>query len=156
MKGSYRRVLKNPRFTVFFFGQTVSSIGDTVYALSTMWIVLTATRSPLAASVIPLIPWLASSFLSVPLATVADYLPCKLVLVGTDVLRALVVGGIVFMVWLHHVGTSEIYITNLTIEILGLLFSPAVSGVLPNLLASPSEELPAANALTRPIWCRRE
>jgi hypothetical protein len=67
----------------------------------------------LAATVIPLIPMIVSTAMSVPMATLADSLPCKLTLISVDIFRAMVTGGGSALMWNHQVRVWELYATNL-------------------------------------------
>ena len=147
MTGEYASVLKNRTFAIFFGGQTVSTIGDVLFTFSVMWAVMKRTDSPLDVTVVPLVSMLIATFTSIPMATLADRLPRKLALVGSDVFRALSIAIIAFLFWNHRSTVLELYAANVVIQFAGQLFGPAISGVLPEILNNAKAELAAANAL---------
>ncbi len=147
MTGRYTPVLKNKTFTIFFVGQTVSTIGDVLFTFSVMWAVMKRTDSPLDVTVVPLVSMLIATTTSIPMATLADRLPRKLALVGSDVFRALSIAIIAFLFWNRHSTVLELYAANVVIQLAGQLFAPAISGVMPEILKDAKAELAAANAL---------
>ncbi len=118
-----------------------------MFSLAAMWFVLLKTSSPLAATVIPVIPMIVTSLLSVPLATLADQLPRKGTLIGADAFRGVITAAAALLMWTHNETVWEIYVTNLLLQLGGQLFSPAISGVLPKLFEDADEDLALANSM---------
>jgi len=90
---------------------------------------------------------LAFIFFAVPLGTVADRLPKKLVLIGTDLARSAVVALVYVLMLLHLANAPEVYIANLLLSVGGMLFSPAEQAALPSILPNKDRQLALANGL---------
>ncbi|MFD1675066.1 MFS transporter [Alicyclobacillus fodiniaquatilis] len=143
----YSELIQIPAFSIFWAGRIVSGLGDILFTMATMWYVLSTTNSALKTALVPLVPMLSFIILAVPLGTVADRLPKKVILVGSDVISGVIVGCVyLLMIW-HHASAVEIYTANLLLSVAGMLFSPAEQAALPNILPDRERQLAPANGL---------
>lgn len=100
---SYSEVLRNREFCLLLAASLVSVIGDQVARVALSLLVLDRTGSELLSAAVygaSYLPWVLGGPL---LATLADRLPPRRVLIGCDLLRAVVVGALVIPglpVWL--------------------------------------------------------
>ncbi|NMP21725.1 MFS transporter [Sulfobacillus harzensis] len=140
-------MLGQPRFIIFWSGRLVSGLGDSVFALVTMWDVLKTTNSPLLAAIVPLIPTMTFLLFSLPLATLADRWPKKRVLIMTDTVRSLVMLVLVGLLESRVANPTLLYLFNFLVMVGQLLFNPAQQSALPGILGVPDRDIPLATGM---------
>ncbi len=138
----------NVQFRRLWMAQLISEIGDWFYSLAVYDLLIKATGSGQAVSwaiIIQLLPW----FVMTPIAGfVADRFPRRHLMIVADVVRGVVVLGLLLIrsasdIWLVYV--------LLGIEVIfASIFEPARNALLPN-VTRPAELLPA-NALSSTTW----
>lgn len=143
----YLPLFKNASFVILLIGRIISSFGQILFSMATMWYVLDVTESALAAAIIPLLPSLAFMLLGIPLATVADRYNKKKVLIYTDLGRIAIVAVVILIFTAGNLVAWHIYLANMLIAILGYMFSPAIQTVLPSILTDSEKQLAPANAV---------
>lgn len=146
--GYLELIRTNRNFRFLWFGQIVSLFGDWFNLIASAALVAQLTRSGLAVGLLFAVRMLAP-FLISPLAGVAaDRYNRKLLLILTDLFRAVTVLGFLLVrdpghAWLLYA------LTAVQLGISGVFF-PTRTAMLPDLV-SP-RELGAANALTSATW----
>lgn len=146
---SYFRVLhRNPHFRRLWYAGVINQIGNWFNYIGIFVLLTKYTGSGQAVSWF-LIAKFMPSFLWGPVAgVIADRLPRKLIMVGGDLLRALIVLGFLFVdnadtLWL-------IYLLALTQETIWTFTDPARRASIPNLCAR--NDLKIANSLSGATW----
>lgn len=139
---------RNANFRRLWMAQLISELGDWFYSLAVYDLLLETTNSGRAvgwAIIIQLLPW----FFMTPVAGyLADRFRRRPLMITADVVRAVVVLGLLFVqgvadVWLVYV--------LLAFEVLfASIFEPARNALLPNL--TEPEEILAANAISSMTW----
>ncbi len=129
-------------------GNLISLLGDWFNTIALYVLVTELTGSPLALGAVfitKMLPWAVSA----PLAGVlVDRYNRRRLMIGTDLLRAVVVLGFLFIdqpaevPWLYVLLTAQV--------VLGAVFNPAKSAALPNI--TTPRELLTANALMSATW----
>ena len=146
--GYFELIRRNPNFRWLWGGQVVSLLGDWLNLIASAILIAELTGSGLAVGVLFTIRMLAPFFIA-PLAGIfADRYNRKHLLIITDLVRAVIVLGFLFIrdagdVWLLYI------LTTLLFGVSGF-FSPARSAILPD-VTSP-EELGTANTLGAATW----
>ena len=146
--GYFELLRQNPNFRWLWGGQIVSLLGDWFNLIASAILIAELTDSGLALGVLFTIRMLAP-FVVAPIAGIfADRYNRKHLLIITDLVRAIVVLGFLFVqdandIWLLYV---------LTVLLFGVsgFFSPARSAILPD-ITSP-QELGTANTLGAASW----
>ena len=146
--GYLQLMRQNPNFRWLWGGQVVSLLGDWFNLIASAILITELTGSGLALGVLFTIRMLAP-FLIAPLAGIcADRYNRKHLLIITDLARAVIVIGFLFVrdasdIWLLYA---------LTVLLFGVsgFFSPARSAILPD-ITSP-QELGTANTLGAATW----
>jgi hypothetical protein len=145
----YLDLIKHNRaFRRIWLGQVVSQMGDWFDSIAVYTLVLALTGSSRAVSLI-LIARFIPTFLFGPIAGVfADRFDRKRIMIVTDVLRAVIVLGFLFVsrperVWLAYVLT----ILQLTVS---TFFEPARSAVIPSVVNR--RDLVRANTISSATW----
>jgi MFS family permease len=127
------QIFKNRDFSLLFFGRLITNIGDSIYAITAMWLVYDLTKDSFytgIASSLIFMPQLLS-FLFGP---IVDRLPLKLILVFTQIIECLFVLLIPITFFLD--------VLNVWLVILGMFFAsimaqiayPAQTSALPKIL----------------------
>ena len=146
--GYFQLLRQNPNFRWLWGGQVVSLLGDWFNLIASAILIAELTGSGLALGILFTIRMLAP-FAMAPIAGIcADRYNRKHLLIITDLARAVIVIGFLFVrdagdIWLLYA---------LTILLFGVsgFFSPARSAILPD-LTSP-QELGTANTLGAATW----
>lgn len=137
-----------PQFRRLWLAQLISLAGDWFNAIALVVIINRYADSNLAvgglflARALP--PFLAGPFAGV----VADRFPRRLVLITTDLLRALIVLGFLFVTSAERVWL--IYALSVAQFVVSAFFEPARSALLPSLVEQ--DELLTANTLASTTW----
>lgn len=139
---------QNPNFRWLWGGQVVSLLGDWFNLIASAILIAELTGSGLAVGILFTIRMLAP-FVVAPLAGIcADRYNRKHLLIITDLVRAVVVLGFLFVqeasdIWLLY---------TLTVVLFGVsgFFSPARSAILPDITSA--QELGTANTLGAATW----
>ena len=146
--GYFELILQNANFRWLWGGQIVSLLGDWFNLIASAILIAELTDSGLALGVLFTIRMLAP-FVVAPIAGIfADRYNRKYLLIITDLVRAVIVLGFLFVrdtgdIWLLYV------LTTLLFGVSGF-FSPARSAILPD-ITSP-QELGTANTLGAASW----
>ncbi len=146
--GYFELILQNANFRWLWGGQVVSLLGDWFNLIASAILIAELTDSGLALGVLFTIRMLAP-FAVAPIAGIfADRYNRKHLLIITDLLRAVLVLGFLFVrdandIWLLYT------LTTLLFGVSGF-FSPARSAILPDITSA--QELGTANTLGAATW----
>ena len=141
-------VRRRKQFRYLWLAQLVSMLGDWFNAIATVILVNRYTDTGLAIGGLFLARAIPPFVIGPIAGVVADRFNRKFILIATDVLRALIVLGFLFvdsveMAWL-------IYVLTLVQFSVSAFFEPARSAILPSLVEE--DELLAANTLSSATW----
>jgi MFS family permease len=139
MNGADDSLLKNPRFRRLWIGQGLSFVGDFVSTVALVLLVVDVSGSASAVGgvlVARLLPTLASPLVGV----LADRLDRRVVLVVSDLVRAVLVVGLIFA---HDLPT--IYVLAFLLGAARTVFNPTVRAAFPTIVGGG--DLTQANAL---------
>ncbi|MBI3286560.1 MAG: MFS transporter [Chloroflexi bacterium] len=140
------RALQHRPFALLWSGQTISSLGDSVYRIALAWWVLEETGSATAMGVV-LIFIFAPMLLFFLLGGVAvDRFPRARLMLVSDFLRGVVVGAIGLLVMADALDLGHIYLASIVFGLVDAVFQPAYTALVPEI--TPRESLPSANSLT--------
>ncbi len=136
----YWTILQNHRYFPLWLGQLVSSLGDTLNYIALVVYVYQLTGSGFDLSKLSIYQILPILLIS-PVAGVAiDRFPRKNILIAADVVRGLLILGLVFAT-----DVTAIYAVALLASLATTFFRPTVQAVIPALVRE--EELLAANSV---------
>ena len=135
-------------FRKLWYGQIVSLLGDWFGFVASATLVAGLSKSGLAIGILIAVRMLPPFLVSPVAGVVADRFNRKHLLILTDVLRAFVVLGFLFVrrkedIWIIYV------LTAIQMALTGF-FYPARNAILPDLVKK--EQIGAANALTATTW----
>jgi MFS family permease len=135
----------NKDFTLLLAGQLVSQVGDKFHMIALSFWVLKTTGSSgkmgmvLAAS---LLPSLILGFFS---GTFIDRYPRKIIIVGTDLLRGIVLGCFAVLVMAGRMDFYLILTLQVILSVNAAFFDPSIPSVIPQIV--DEDQLTRANAL---------
>jgi MFS family permease len=138
----------NANFRNLWLGQIISLLGDWFNLIASAALVVELTQSGFAVGGLFLVRMLAPFLISPIAGVVADRYNRKHILILTDILRALIVLGFLWVrepqhVWLLYT------LTAIQMALSGFFF-PTRTAILPDVVSGP--ELGAANALSSTTW----
>ncbi|MDQ4122766.1 MAG: MFS transporter [Acidobacteriota bacterium] len=147
-RGYLELLRENPNFRRLWLGQVVSQLGDWFNTIALYAIALKLTDSEQAVALILVTRFLSTVFSSPLAGVIADRFNRKKVMIATDLARAVVVLGFLFIrgpedVWL-------IYFLTILQLVLSTLFEPARSASIPAVVEP--KDLLTANGITAVTW----
>ncbi|MDE3242478.1 MAG: MFS transporter [Nitrospirota bacterium] len=132
-------------FALVWWGQLISQIGDGVSKLALLWFVYSITGSPLKTMVIGLLQTIPPIAFGPLIGVYVDRLPKKPLLIGTDVVRALLIGLIPCWVSVETFTVERLYVLVFLHAVATAVFGPALTASVP--LIVQRTQFTAANAL---------
>ena len=146
--GYLELVRTNVHFRRLWLGNLISQLGDWFNTIALYSLIDSLTGSPLALGAVFLFKLLPWSFASPIAGILVDRYNRRWVMIISDLLRAVVVLGFLWIDDPSHVTFIFILITLQVV--LGSVFSPAKNASIPNITAP--RELLTANALSSATW----
>ncbi len=140
------RSLSHRPFALLWGGQAISRLGDSLYRIALLWWVKEKTGSAAIMGtvfVFSLVPMLIFLLIG---GIAADRLPRLRVMLGSDVLRGVLILGVAFLAATDQLVVWHIYAASLIFGFVEAFFQPAYFAIMPDLI--PGELRPSANALT--------
>jgi MFS family permease len=134
-------VLRNRPFLLLWLAQAATQVGGNVVLFGLTVIVVETTHSPAAVSGLILTFLVPAVLLSALAGVFVDRLDPRLVLVVTNVLRAVAIAAMVF----SRDNLAGIYLLNIFVSTVTTFFSPAEAAMIPKLV--PRGQLVAANGM---------
>jgi MFS family permease len=148
MAGYLQLLRTNRNYRRLWYGQVVSQIGDWLDSVALFTLTLNLTGSGQAVGLLFLAEFLPGAAVGPFAGVIVDRLPRKLVLIASDLGRAMVV-----LLLLLVRGPEDLWLLYLAVVAkvsLTAFFEPARSAILPALCSR--EELVAANAISGATW----
>jgi MFS family permease len=141
----HRTLLFTRDFGLVWLSQLVSQVGDGISNLALLWFVYSVTGSPLKTTVIGLLHTIPPILLGPFIGVYVDRFPKKLFLIGSNVVRAVLIGTIPCAVQTDTFTVNLLYILVLLDALAIAMFTPALTSSVP--LIVPRTQFTAANAL---------
>src|SRR5262245_42143389 len=132
-------------FGLIWLSQLVSQVGDGISNLALLWFVYSITGSPVKTTIIGLLHTIPPIVLGPLIGVYVDRLPKKFFLIGSNVLRAVLIGIIPCAVSTDTFTVNLLYVLVLLDAVAMATFSPALTSSVP--LIVPRAQFTAANAL---------
>jgi MFS family permease len=146
---SYGELIRgNANFRNLWLGQIISLLGDWFNLIASAALVVELTQSGFAIGGLFLVRMLAPFLVSPIAGVVADRYNRKHILILTDILRAIIVVGFLWVREPQHVWL--LYTLTATQLALSGFFFPTRAAILPDVVSGP--ELGTANALSSTSW----
>jgi MFS family permease len=135
-------IFRNRSFTLLWSGELVSTIGNSLNSLAAGILIYRLTNSALSVGLMLVVTALPSLFVGLIAGVFVDRIDRKKILIISDLLRALLVALIPFLI---HYNVAWLYIIVLLCSAIGQFYEPAHESLLPDV--ATEQELAAANSL---------
>lgn len=142
-------LLINRNFSLLWFGQLVSQLGDKAYNIALMWWLFEKTGSPLFVSSFLITSMLPELILSPVAGVYIDRWNKKRILVAADFGRGIIILTLAALHQADLLTTWHIYIAALFISLCSALFNPTTMSVIP--VVVEKSRLQQANALSQMV-----
>lgn len=147
--GLFRSLSHRP-FALLWGGQTLSRLGDSIFAIALAWWVLAHTGSAAAMGTVLICISVPTLLFLLAGGVAVDRLPRLAVMLAADFLRGVVVSVVAVLAATGTLALWHLYVLGAVFGLVQAFFSPAYTATVPDLL--PSEALPSANSLRSISW----
>jgi MFS transporter, DHA3 family, macrolide efflux protein len=138
-------LLKTRNFSLLFWGQLTSQIGDSLNRVALLWFVYQLTGSAMKMVMIGLLQTIPPLVLGPFIGVFLDRANKKSVMIGVDLLRTLLVLLIPLLYAFGELTLERLYVSIFLLAIVSTPFGPALSSAAPQIVRR--DQLTAANAL---------
>jgi MFS family permease len=132
-------------FSLVWWSQIISQVGDGVTKLALVWFVYSVTGSPMKTTIIGLLQTLPPILFGPLFGVCVDRLSKKWLMIGSDAARALLIGVIPCLFAVESFTVERLYVLVFLHAIASAVFGPAMTGAVPFLVER--RQFTAANAL---------
>jgi MFS transporter, DHA3 family, macrolide efflux protein len=132
-------------FSLVWWSQIISQVGDGVTKLALVWFVYSVTGSPMKTTIIGLLQTLPPILFGPLFGVCVDRVSKKWIMIGSDVARALLIGVIPCLFSVDLFTVERLYVLVFLHAIASAVFGPAMTGAVPFLVER--RQFTAANAL---------
>src|SRR6187551_2226963 len=139
------QLLKARDFSLLFWGQMTSQIGDSLNRVALLWFVYQLTGSAMKMVMIGLLQTIPPLLLSPLIGVYLDRANKKTVMVWVDIARTILVLLIPLLYTLDQLTLERLYAAVFLLAVVSTIFGPALSASVPQLVNR--DQLTAANAL---------
>lgn len=136
---------KNQSVRALWLGETISSFGDFFYDIAIMWYVFSKTGSGLQTALVMVLTFLPQAVMGPFLGVLADRMNRKRLMQLGSFVQACLMGVLTLLIYFKVASIVEIYIITVLMAIFQLVYTPARSGMFPDIV--PVDQLMTANAL---------
>ena len=136
-------VLRRRNFSLLWVGQLVSTMGTALAELAASILVYRLTGSAAAVGLMLIAAAGPSVVLGLIAGVYVDRLDRKKILVACDLIRAIAIAFVPFL--LVHFGVAALFVAIAFVASISQFYAPANASILPDI--APDDELDAANAL---------
>ena len=139
------QLLKERDFSLLFWGQMTSQIGDSLNRVALLWFVYQLTGSAMKMVMIGLLQTIPPLVLSPLIGVYLDRANKKTVMVWVDIIRSVLVLLIPLLYAFDQLTLERLYAAVFLLAVVSTIFGPALSASVPQLVRR--DQLTAANAL---------
>lgn len=132
-------------FGLIWLSQLVAQVGDGVSKLALLWFVYSITGSPLKTTAIGLLQTIPPIVCGPLIGVFVDRLPKKILLIGSNVVRAILIGFIPCAIPVDTFTVNLLYILVLLDALAMAAVSPTLTALVP--MVVPRAQFTSANAL---------
>lgn len=140
-----RRLPVSKDFGLILLSQLVSQVGDGISKLALLWFVYSITGSPLKTTAIGLLQTIPPIVCGPLIGVLVDRVPKKLLLIGSNVFRAILIGFVPCAISVDTFTVNFLYILVLLDAVAMAALSPTLTASVP--MVVPRTQFTSANAL---------
>lgn len=137
--------LRNANFCWLLSGQAISTLGDMFYSVALPWLILSQGGGAGELSLVLTVYGVARVGTSAVGGALSDRWSPRSIMLGADVIRALLVAGLAVLAFAGHPTVWQLCGLVLPLGVIEGLFLPAYLSITPRIV--PDDDLQAANAL---------
>lgn len=134
MIDNYKKLFSNKNFAFFWTGQTISQLGDSVFHIALLWIVVDMTGSALAIVKLMLFASIPRLLCQTFGGIIVDSFDRRSIMLISDILRGLVVFILALLIYSQTVEIWHIYLLAFIFGVVGAFFLPAATAIIPMLV----------------------
>ncbi|NET03151.1 MAG: MFS transporter [Symploca sp. SIO2B6] len=134
-------------FLLLFIGENVSLFGDQLYLVALLWLTIQLTNSGLSLGTVLMAAAIPRAILILVGGVISDRTSPRLVMLGSNIVRALLMIILTVIVWEQATQLWHLYLFSICFGILDGFFIPAAQSIVPTLVSK--EQLTASNTLTQ-------
>ncbi len=140
----------NRDLRLLWLGQTISQMGDAVFEIGLLWLMLEITGSATLTGLVAMSAYLPALLFALPAGSLVDQLNRRRLMLTTDVLRAALVMLIPLLYHMDSLPVLGLGALTFSVAMCSTLFNPARDALLPSLV--PTTQLRRANSLIQTSW----
>jgi len=140
-----RRLPLTKDFGLIWLSQLVSQVGDGISKLALLWFVYSITGSPLKTTAIGLLQTIPPILCGPLIGVLVDRFPKKLLLIGSNVFRAVLIGFVPCAISVDTFTVNLLYVLVLMDAIATAAINPTLTASVP--MTVPRSQFTSANAL---------
>ena len=133
-KKAISNIFINKSINSLFAGQLISQMGDSMFLIGLMWLVLELTGSKAIMGTVAMVSYLPMLFFGLFAGVLVDTFNRKKIMLAADLMRALIVLIIPVTFFLHIISIPIIIFTAFFLSTLSSVFNPARDSVIPFLV----------------------
>jgi MFS family permease len=138
-------LFKKKNFSLFWFGEMASVIGDHISLIAFPWLVLQMTGSAALTGLVFAVQGIPRAILMLAGGALVDRTSPRLVILITNALRMILVMSLAFMIYNDAVQVATVFMLAFAFGIADAFFYPASTSIIPSLVEK--HELQAGNAI---------
>ena len=138
-------LFKRGNFSLFWFGEMISVIGDHISLIAFPWLVLQMTDSAALTGLVFAVQGVPRAVLMLAGGALVDRTSPRLVILITNGLRMLLVLSLAYMIHQDTVQVGTVFLLAFAFGVADAFFYPASTSILPSLVSR--DELQAGNAI---------
>ncbi|MDG1165591.1 MAG: MFS transporter [Porticoccaceae bacterium] len=141
------KLFKDRNFSLFWFGEMVSVVGDHISLLAFPWLVLQMTGSAALTGLVFAAQGVPRAFLMLAGGILVDRTTPKAVMIGSNALRMLLVMTLAYMITQDIVDIVMVFVMAFAFGVADAFFYPASTSILPSIVSE--DQLTAGNAIVQ-------
>jgi MFS family permease len=138
-------LFKKKNFSLFWFGEMASVIGDHISLIAFPWLVLQMTGSAALTGLVFAVQGIPRAILMLAGGALVDRTSPRLVILITNALRMVLVMSLAYMIYNDAVQVGTVFVLAFAFGIADAFFYPASTSIMPSLVEK--QELQAGNAI---------
>ena len=130
----YTRVFHNKNLSLLFAGQLISQMGDSMFMIGLMWLVLELTGSKAMMGTVALLNYLPMLVVGLFAGVIVDLYDRKKLMLISDFVRAVIVLVIPLCYYMNWINITIILMVAFLLSSFSTVFNPARDSIIPKLI----------------------
>ena len=139
------KLFRQKNFSIFWFGETISIIGDQISLIAFPWLVLQMTGSAALTGLVFAVQGIPRAFLMLAGGALVDRTSPRFVMLSSNLIRMILVLSLAYLISNDAVGIPTVFLMAFAFGVADAFFYPASTSMLPSLVSR--SELQSGNAI---------